>query len=150
MWLQATRQQTFVDWLVAARRSPIHLALVPDDAAGDEQLAANMCAEEYFLLGYEPSKSVARPNAPAMELLRWLLLDKPRPQMAFCFLELKAIFEASGESLDGMMPPSWASQWESRAAKVSNHSFYMNSKRQRVHVQVCHDLDIVPSPSLTR
>jgi hypothetical protein len=65
---------------------------VPPDAAGDAQLAAEMCREEHFLLGMQ-STSNARPNAAAMELVRWLLLDKPRPQMAFCFLQLKPIFE---------------------------------------------------------
>ena len=28
-------------------------------------------------------------NVAAMELLRWLLLDKLRPQLAFCILQLK-------------------------------------------------------------
>ena len=66
---------------------------MPPDAAGDAQLAAEMCREERFLLGMQ-STSNARPiNAAAMELVRWLLLDKPRPQMAFCFLQLKPIFE---------------------------------------------------------
>ena len=62
---------------------------MPPDAAGDAQLAAEMCREEHFLLGMQ-STSNARPNAAAMELVRWLLLDKPRPQMAFCFLQLAA------------------------------------------------------------
>ena len=123
-WLSATRPETFRKWLdVARRRSPTALALVPVDEAGDAQLAAEMCRVEHFLLGMQ-STSTALPNAAAMELVRWLLLDKPRPQMAFCFLKLKAIFEEGGDSLDGMMPPSWASQWESRAAKVTNHSFW--------------------------
>jgi hypothetical protein len=87
-WLHATRPSTFIAWLGAARRS--RLAFVPPDAAGDEQLAAQMCKEEHSLLGYEPGKSNARTNAASMELLRWLLLDKPRPQMAFCFLLLPA------------------------------------------------------------
>jgi hypothetical protein len=34
------------------------------------------------------AKSAARPNAAAMEMLRWLLLDKPRPQLAFAILRL--------------------------------------------------------------
>jgi len=121
-WLHATRPSTFIAWLGAARRR--RLAFVPCDAAGDAQLAAQMCEEEHFLLGYEPGKSNARTNAASMELLRWLLLDKPRPQMAFCYLHLKPIFEESGVMLDGMMPPTWASQWEERASKVTSDSFW--------------------------
>ena len=124
-WLDATQPETFRKWLdVARRRSPTALALVPRDAAGDAQLAAQMCKEEHFLLGYEPGKSNARTNAAPMELLRWLLLDKPRPQMAFCYLQLKPIFEESGVMLDGMMPPTWASQWEERASKITSDSFW--------------------------
>jgi colicin import membrane protein len=70
------------------------------------------------------STSTARPNAAVMELVRWLLLDKPRPQMAFCYLQLKPVFEESGVSLDAMMPPTWASQWASRASKVTSHAFW--------------------------
>ena len=121
-WLHATRPSTFIAWLGAARRR--RLAFVPCDAAGDAQLAAQMCKEEHFLLGYEPGKSNARTNAAPMELLRWLLLDKPRPQMAFCYLQLKPIFEESGVMLDGMMPPTWASQWEERASKITSDSFW--------------------------
>jgi hypothetical protein len=82
-----------------------------------------MCKEEHFLLGM-PSTSTTRPNAALMELVRWLLLDKPRPQMAFCYLQLKPVFEESGVSLDAMMPPTWASQWASRASKVTSHAFW--------------------------
>ena len=46
---------------------PATLALVPPDAAGDAQLAAQMCKEEHFLLGMQ-STSTARPNAAVMEL----------------------------------------------------------------------------------
>lgn len=124
-WLDATRPETFRKWLdVARRRSPTALALVPRDAAGDAQLAAQMCKEEHSLLGYAPAKSNARPNAAVMELLRWLILDTPRPQMAFCYLKLKPIFEEGGVMLDGEMPPTWASQWEERASKVTSDSFW--------------------------
>ena len=123
-WLDATRPETFRKWLdVARRRRPTALALVPPDASGDAQLAAKMCKEERFLLGMQ-STSTARPNAAVMELVRWLLLDKPRPQMAFCYLKLKPIFEEGGVMLDGEMPPTWASQWEERASKVTSHSFW--------------------------
>jgi hypothetical protein len=44
--------------------------------------------------------------------------------MAFCYLQLKSIFEESGDTLDDIMPASWASQWESRAAKVTSHAFW--------------------------
>jgi hypothetical protein len=64
-------------WLVAARRA--HLRHVPTDASGDLLLARQMCEEEHQLLGYCPTFSEARPNAAAMELVRCLLLDKPRP-----------------------------------------------------------------------
>ena len=121
-WLPVLRPETFMTWLVAARRA--HLRHVPTDAAGDLLLARQMCEEEHQLLGYCPTFSEARPNAAAMELVRWLLLDKPRPQMAFCYLQLKSIFEESGDTLDDIMPPSWASQWESRAAKVTSHAFW--------------------------
>ena len=123
-WLEATQPETFRKWLdVARRRRPTALALVPPDASGDAQLAAKMCKEERFLLGTQ-STSTARPNAAVMELVRWLLLDKPRPQMAFCYLKLKPIFEEGGVMLDGEMPPTWASQWEERASKVTSHSFW--------------------------
>ena len=123
-WLEATQPETFRKWLdVARRRRPTALALVPPDAAGDAQLAAKMCKEERFLLGMQ-STSTARPNAAVMELVRWLLLDKPRPQMAFCYLQLKPVFEESGVSLDAMMPPTWASQWASRASMVTSHAFW--------------------------
>jgi hypothetical protein len=123
-WLDATQPETFRKWLdVARRRRPTALALVPPDASGDAQLAAKMCKEERFLLGMQ-STSTARPNAAVMELVRWLLLDKPRPQMAFCYLKLKPIFEEGGVMLDGEMPPTWASQWEERASKVTSHSFW--------------------------
>ena len=121
VWLHATRPSTFIAWLGAARLR--RLAYVPPDAAGDAQLAAQMCKEEHFLLGM-PSTSTARPNAASMELVRWFLLDKPRPQMAFCYLKLKPVFEEGGVMLDGEMPPTWASQWEERASKVTSHSFW--------------------------
>lgn len=121
-WLPVLRPETFMTWLVAARR--VHLRHVPADAAGDLLLARQMCEEEHQLLGYCPTFSEARPNAAAMELLRWLLLDKPRPQMAFCFLQLKPIFELGGDRLDEMMPASWASKWETRADKVTSHRFW--------------------------
>ena len=121
VWLHATRPSTFIAWLGAARLR--RLAYVPPDAAGDAQLAAQMCKEEHFLLGM-PSTSTARPNAASMELVRWFLLDKPRPQMAFCYLKLKPLFEEGGVMLDGEMPPTWASQWEERASKVTSHSFW--------------------------
>ena len=89
VWLQATRPETFVEWLGAARRA--RLEYVPADSAQDASLADKMCLDEHFLLGYERSGSAARPNAAAMELLRWLLLDKPRPQLAFAILQLKPI-----------------------------------------------------------
>ena len=121
VWLHATRPSTFIAWLGAARLR--RLAYVPPDAAGDAQLAAQMCKEEHFLLGM-PSTSTARPNAAPMELVRWFLLDKPRPQMAFCYLQLKPVFEESGVLLDSIMPPTWASQWASRASKVTSHAFW--------------------------
>jgi hypothetical protein len=121
-WLPVLRPETFMTWLVAARR--VHLRHVPADAAGDLLLARQMCEEEHQLLGYCPTFSEARPNAAAMELLRWLLLDKPRPQMAFCFLQLKPIFELGGDRLDEMMPASWASKWETRADLVTSTRFF--------------------------
>ena len=39
-------------------------------------------------------------------------------------LQLKPIFEERGVRLDGMMPPTWASQWERRASKVTSDSFW--------------------------
>ena len=122
VWLQATRPETFVEWLGAARRA--RLEYVPADSAQDASLADKMCLDEHFLLGYERSGSAARPNVAAMELLRWLLLDKPRPQLAFCILQLKPILELGGDTLDSAMPPSWLSQWEARAAKVTSTRFY--------------------------
>ena len=122
VWLQATRPETFVEWLGAARRA--RLEYVPADSAQDASLADKMCLDEHFLLGYERSGSAARPNVAAMELLRWLLLDKPRPQLAFCILQLKPILELGGDTLDSAMPPSWPSQWEARAAKVTSTRFY--------------------------
>ena len=65
-----------------------------------------------------------------MELLRWLLLDKLRPQLAFCILQLKPILMEHGGDFDGVsfdrctMPRSWASQWARRAAKVTSTQFY--------------------------
>ena len=123
VWLPAAQPQTFVEWLGAARRARLEHVPPADDAC-DAQLAARMSKQEHYLLGYEPSTSMARPNAAAMELLRWLLLDKPRPQLAFCILQLKPILELGGDTLDSAMPPSWPSQWEARAAKVTSTRFY--------------------------
>ena len=110
VWLPAARPQTFVEWLGAARRARLE-HVPPADVACDAQLAARMSKQEHYLLGYEPSTSMARPNAAAMELLRWLLLDKPRPQLAFCILQLKPILELGGDTAPSC--PSWPS-WPSR------------------------------------
>jgi hypothetical protein len=127
MWLPATRPDTFKEWLVAARQA--RLEFVPADGAGDAFLAAQMCEDEHYLLGYVPGESKARTNAAPMELLRWLLLDKPRPQLAFAILQLKPILieqcgDFDGSDFDAVMPRTWASQWASRAAKVTSTRFY--------------------------
>jgi hypothetical protein len=80
-------------------------------------------------LGYEQGASAARPNAAAMELLRWLLLDKPRPQLAFAILRLKPILiqhggDFGGSDFDAEMPRTWASQWASRADLVTSTRFF--------------------------
>jgi hypothetical protein len=76
--------------------------------------------------------SCANSNAAAMELLRWLLLDKPRPQLAFAILQLKPILikqcgDFGGSDFDAVMPRTWASQWARRAAKVTSTRFYCTS-----------------------
>ena len=63
VWLTATRPETFCEWLRAARRD--RLEHVPANVADDAVLAAQMCAKEHFLLGYEQGASAARPNAAA-------------------------------------------------------------------------------------
>ena len=127
MWLPATRPDTFIKWLVAARQA--RLEFVPADGAGDAFLAEQMCEDEHYLLGYVPGESKARTNAAPMELLRWLLVDKPRPQLAFAILQLKPILieqcgDFDGSDFDAVMPRTWASQWASRAAKVTSTRFY--------------------------
>ena len=127
VWLPATTADTFIEWLVAARQA--RLEFVPADGAGDAFLAAQMCKDEHYLLGYVPGESKARTNAAPMELLRWLLLDKPRPQLAFCILQLKPILIEQcgyfdGVSFDSTMPRSWASQWARRADMVTSTQFY--------------------------
>lgn len=122
VWQHVTRPDTFKEWLVAARHA--HLMHVPADAAGDAMLAASMCSKEHWLLGYDPRISQARPNGPAMELLRWLLRGMPRPQLAWCFLKVKHLFQEAGELTDSDLPASWAAQWVARAAQVSSDRFF--------------------------
>ena len=122
VWQHVTRPETFHEWLIAARHA--RLSHVPADPSGDTMLAARMCSKEHWLLGYDPRISQARPNGPAMELLRWLLRGMPRPQLAFCFLKVKHLFQEAGELTDSDLPASWAAQWESRAAQVSSERFF--------------------------
>ena len=122
VWQHVTRPETFQEWLIAARHTG--LSHVPADPSGDTMLAARMCSKEHWLLGYDPRISQARPNGPAMELLRWLLRGMPRPQLAFCFLKVKHLFQEAGELTDSDLPASWAAQWESRAAQVSSERFF--------------------------
>ena len=122
VWQHVTRPETFHEWLIAARHA--RLSHVPADPSGDHMLAARMCSKEHWLLGYDPRISQARPNGPAMELLRWLLRGMPRPQLAFCFLKVKHLFQEAGELTDSDLPASWAAQWEERAAQVSSERFF--------------------------
>ena len=122
VWQHVTRPETFHEWLIAARHAC--LSHVPADPSGDHMLAARMCSKEHWLLGYDPRISQARPNGPAMELLRWLLRGMPRPQLAFCFLKVKHLFQEAGELTDSDLPASWAAQWEERAAQVSSERFF--------------------------
>ena len=73
-----TNAEAFRDFLVRARAAGMeHLPGVDHD----RRLAAEMVAEEERLLvGDSNRETISRPNVHLMELVRLLLLDRPRPQ----------------------------------------------------------------------
>ena len=73
-----TKENVFHDFLKRARAAGMeHLP----DHNHDRRLEAAMCAEEELLFGGDSTtQTINRPNAHLMELVHWLLLDRPRPQ----------------------------------------------------------------------
>ena len=70
-----TKPETFHAFLVEARR--IRLKCVPPSCTGDEDLAARMAQAESVLLGANRCNCAV---VDVVELIRWVLLDRPRPQ----------------------------------------------------------------------
>ena len=70
-----TDENAFRDFLVRARAAGmVHLP----DANQDRRLTAAMRAEEERLLGgNSTTETISRPHVHLMELVRWLLLDRP-------------------------------------------------------------------------
>ena len=67
-----TKPGTFRAFLVDTRRR--RLKYVPPSSTGDEHLAAKLVQAEKVLPGAD------RCNCGVVELIRWVILDRPRPQ----------------------------------------------------------------------